>query len=80
MLSPREQILLNYFSRKNQIVTLEELLDRFRRSASKGIIRRVILSLEELALIDEVPDKEAWVISPYGRLIQSKPIELFQKI
>lgn len=80
MLSPREQILLNYFSRKDQIVTLQELLHRFRRSGDKAIIRSVILSLEELGLIDEVPHREAWIISDYGRVIHSQPIALLQKI
>jgi hypothetical protein len=79
MLSPREQIMLNYFNRRGQVITLDELLMKFRRSGDKAIIHSVILSLEEHALIDEVPHKEEWVISDYGRLIHSQPVELLQK-
>lgn len=80
MLSTRERIMLNYFRRKDQVVTLDALWQRFRRSGDEAMIRSVVVSLEEHALIDAVVPNEAWSLSDYGRLICQQPIEQLQKI
>lgn len=72
--------MLKYFAYTDRVIHLDELLIKFKRCSDRGIILNVAFYLEEYALIDVVPDMEAWIISDYGRLIHSKPIERLIKI